>query len=53
MIRELNLKNYKDPEIEIIDGEEKYVDLVNNTPKPAKPEEFVKQKFLKLLHENN
>jgi len=50
LIRELNLRNYKDPQIEIIDGEEKYLDIVNNKPRPANPEELVRQKFIKFMH---
>jgi len=50
LIRELNLGHYKNPKIEIIEGEEKYIDIVNNTPRPVTPEELVRQKFVKFMH---
>ncbi len=50
MIRDLKLGNYKDPEIEKIDGKNYYMDIVRNIPRPANPEEFVRQKFVKFMH---
>ena len=50
MICKLKLGNYWDPEIEIINGKNCYIDIVSNTPRPANPEEYVRQKFVKFMH---
>jgi len=49
MIRNIDLKNYKEPVVEKHEGKEVYFDLVNGIPRPATPEEFVRQKFLRYL----
>ncbi len=51
MIRDINLKNYKNPVVEKDDnGSDVYYDKVNGSYRPAKAEEFVRQKFVRFLH---
>lgn len=49
MIHEINLDKYN-VKLEPDDGEEKIIDLANNKSRPANPEEFVRQKFMKFMH---
>ena len=51
MIRNINLSNYKNPVVEKDDeGKEVFYDKVKGSYRPAKPEEFVRQKFIRFLH---